>query len=48
MARTQKKKTDNGGSNLGFEAKLWAVADKLQGRYDTLDYKHDAQGLIIL
>ena len=28
------------GANLGFEAQLWAMADKLQGYMDAAAYKH--------
>jgi type I restriction enzyme M protein len=49
MARAQRKKKDsNGGANLGFEAKLWAAADKLRGNMEPSDYKHVALGLIFL
>jgi type I restriction enzyme M protein len=49
MARAQqKKKNDNGGANLGFEARLWATADKLRGNMEPSDYKHVALGLIFL
>ncbi|HPB76544.1 MAG TPA: type I restriction-modification system subunit M N-terminal domain-containing protein, partial [Chromatiaceae bacterium] len=47
MARPVKK-TDNGGANLGFEATLWAAADKLRGNMEPSDYKHVALGLIFL
>ena len=46
MARTKKK--DNAGANLGFEAQLWATADKLRGNMEPSDYKHVALGLIFL
>src|SRR5260370_21443692 len=36
------------GANLGFEAKLWAAADKLRGHMDASDYKHVVLGLIFL
>ncbi|WP_374765257.1 class I SAM-dependent DNA methyltransferase [Yunchengibacter salinarum] len=39
---------NNGGANLGFEAKLWATADKLRGNMEPSDYKHVALGLIFL
>jgi type I restriction enzyme M protein len=42
------KKTDNGGAHLGFEATLWAAADKLRGNMEPSDYKHVALGLIFL
>lgn len=45
-----KKSTHNGnnGANLGFEAQLWAAADKLRGNMEPSDYKHVALGLIFL
>ena len=50
MARAQKRKKEvgnsedkkNNGGNLGFEAKLWAAADKLRGNMEPSDYKHVA------
>jgi type I restriction enzyme M protein len=39
--------TRNGG-DLGFEAKLWAAADKLRGNIDSAEYKHVVLGLIFL
>ena len=36
------------GATLGFEAKLWAAADKLRGNMEPSDYKHVALGLIFL
>ena len=42
------KKTNNAGSTLGFEAQLWAAADKLRGNMEPSDYKHVALGLIFL
>lgn len=30
MARTAKKNNDNGGANLGFEAKLWVYGPPLK------------------
>src|SRR4030088_3171095 len=49
MARAAKasKKNDN-GVNLGFEATLWATADKLRGNLDAAEYKHVVLGLIFL
>lgn len=45
-----KEKTNgNGnGANLGFEAKLWATADKLRNNMDAAEYKHVVLGLIFL
>ena len=40
--------TNQSTANLGFEAKLWAVADKLRGHMDPSEYKHVALGLIFL
>lgn len=36
------------GTNLGFEDKLWAAADKLRGTMDAGEYKHVVLGLIFL
>lgn len=40
------KKTN--GANLGFEATLWAAADKLRSNMDASEYKHVVLGLIFL
>ena len=42
------KQANNTGANLGFEARLWAAADKLRGNMEPSDYKHVALGLIFL
>ena len=47
------KKTNHGAAsstaaNLGFEAKLWAVADALRNNMDAAEYKHVVLGLIFL
>ena len=42
------KQAENKGANLGFEAHLWAAADKLRGNMEPSDYKHVALGLIFL
>src|SRR3990170_165835 len=44
MGRPRK---DN-GATLGFEATLWAAADKLRGHMDAAEYKHVVLGLIFL
>jgi type I restriction enzyme M protein len=41
------RKQDN-GATLGFEATLWAAADKLRGHMDAAEYKHVVLGLIFL
>src|SRR5699024_4514220 len=35
-------------ANLGFEEKLWAMADKLRGSMDAAEYKHVVLGLLFL
>jgi type I restriction enzyme M protein len=40
--------TSNNGANLGFENKLWEMADKLRGHMDAAEYKHVVLGLIFL
>ena len=42
------KSNSNNGANLGFEAQLWAAADKLRGNMEPSDYKHVTLGLIFL
>jgi type I restriction enzyme M protein len=41
-------KGNSSGANLGFEAKLWAAADKLRGHMDAAEYKNVVLGLIFL
>ena len=38
----------SGPGHLGFEATLWATADKLRGNLDAAEYKHVVLGLIFL
>ena len=45
MAKAKRK--SNGGL-LGFEAALWAAADKLRGHMDAAEYKHVVLGLVFL
>lgn len=50
MAR-QKKSPDRkkpNGDSLGFEATLWAMANKQRGHMDAAEYKHVVLGLIFL
>ncbi len=42
------KPSGNSGGALGFEATLWATADKLRGNLDAAEYKHVVLGLIFL
>lgn len=52
MARkvNTKKKRENqtNSTSLGFEAKLWAMADKLRSNMDAAEYKNVVLGLIFL
>jgi type I restriction enzyme M protein len=41
-------KSNGNGANLGFEATLWAVADKLRNNLDAAEYKYVVLGLIFL
>lgn len=45
MAKANGKST---GGPLGFEAALWAAADKLRGHMDAAEYKHVVLGLVFL
>jgi type I restriction enzyme M protein len=47
MARAAKKGAQGVGE-LGFEATLWAAADKLRNNMDAAEYKHVVLGLIFL
>ena len=42
------KKKAPAGASLGFEAQLWAAADKMRGHMDAGEYKHVVLGLIFL
>jgi len=48
MPRVTNKNSSQNGSALGFEATLWAAADKLRGNLDAAEYKHVVLGLIFL
>jgi len=49
MARPRKNTAaKNNGAPLGFEATLWAAADKLRNNMDAAEYKHVVLGLIFL
>ncbi len=42
------KGTKDTGANLGYEAKLWQMADALRNNMDAAEYKHVVLGLIFL
>jgi len=46
-AAKAKSKKDS-GATLGFEATMWAAADKLRGHMDAAEYKHVVLGLVFL
>jgi type I restriction enzyme M protein len=56
MPRDRQRRSGNASSepkaqpstSLGFEAKLWSMADKLRSNMDAADYKHVVLGLIFL
>jgi type I restriction enzyme M protein len=45
---TDATRKPNNGANLGFEAQLWQMADKLRGNMDAADYKNVVLGLVFL
>ena len=48
MAKARKAADVGSSSPLGFEATLWAAADKLRGHMDSGEYKHVVLGLLFL
>ena len=44
----QQKTNNDTGATLGFEAKLWQMADGLRNNMDAAEYKHVVLGLIFL
>jgi type I restriction enzyme M protein len=48
MLRRKSVEEKSAGSALGFEAQLWAAADKMRGHMDASEYKHVCLGLIFL
>jgi type I restriction enzyme M protein len=48
VAKKNTNGTTNGDAPLGFEAKLWAMADALRNNMDAAEYKHVVLGLIFL
>ena len=49
MAKKRTKRAEKAtAANIGFEEKLWEIADKLRGNLEPAVYKHDVLGLIFL
>ena len=48
MRASKNKQGNASAANLGFEATLWAAADKLRSNMDAAEYKHVVLGLIFL
>jgi type I restriction enzyme M protein len=48
MPPAKKTAKPDTGANLGFEAKLWAMADAQRNNMDAAEYKHVVLGLIFL
>ncbi|MGB9330075.1 MAG: type I restriction-modification system subunit M N-terminal domain-containing protein [Steroidobacteraceae bacterium] len=49
MTRTKTANSDSGSAaNVGYEARLWEMADALRGSMDAAEYKHVALGLLFL
>ena len=46
MAKAQKE-AKNGPGDIGYEARLWEIADALRGSMDAAEYKHVVLGLIL-
>ena len=40
--------TNGNGTTLGFEARLWQMADALRHNMDAAEYKHVVLGVIVL
>ena len=45
---TDARQPDTTAANVGYEAKLWQMADALRGSMDAAEYKHVVLGLIFL
>jgi len=48
MATAKKSKKESTGANVGYEKKLWQMADALRGSMDAAEYKHVVLGLLFL
>jgi len=40
-------KNSSNGAKLGFENKLWEMADKMRGHMDSGEYKHVVLGMTV-
>ena len=47
-AKNSRQKNNDSAANLGYEAKLWQMADALRNNMDAAEYKHVVLGLIFL
>jgi type I restriction-modification system DNA methylase subunit len=45
---TDARQSDTAAANVGYEARLWQMADALRGSMDAAEYKHVVLGLIFL
>ena len=48
MAKAKAKTSADTAANLGFEAKLWLMANKLRNNMDAAEYKHVVLAMIFL
>ena len=48
MAGRKNSNSNSNGANIGYEAKLWQMADALRNNMDAAEYKHVVLGLIFL
>src|SRR5437867_8232865 len=48
QAKQRSTAQTNDGSTVGYEARLWQMADALHGSMDAAEYKHVVLGLIFL
>src|SRR6266853_616026 len=48
QAKQRSTSPTNDGATVGYEAKLWQMADALRGSMDAAEYKHVVLGLVFL
>ena len=48
QAKQRSTSPTNDGATVGYEARLWQMADALRGSMDAAEYKHVVLGLIFL